>query len=1312
MRQNWRWDINLPQAKITYILAHEEDPRFPRIAGALVSRVDDPKEVFHLMTPLAFCRRWRAIQREIESDAWTKEKAAFWKSTYMRLSRELRQKGEKVRKRETIPLDNFTRDLIATIRESRKNALFSQKELAELMGCSQQYISGVERGREKINLEFLKNFTSITNQPLEHFPWKPVIDTPRQSMPSEVQTSRQKRIYENLSLIGPGLAVFYQDACHLMAERKLGTQTHLVSHCVREIESGMRDVMTMAINKKGDAVQDAVQYCESCGQKIKSDGHQKQILAILGAFEIPSDSPIYRIWIGLAEQPSEEALHKRAYRDALEPPRPVDSAFLSFWNDVEEMLDHVLEKFREKFLDQLKRVDELLAKPHPTKDELTILKKHVANNPVIRRYFFDHCQNPEWLGLLKQGGFFKTPPNREVSQQDGTIQLPYWPQSSYLARMAAVRPAEVAQMIRDIPETDNVSIHERWVDAALAMPAEFSAEWVKKEIVWISNQSYLALLLPEKIGLLMTHLAKGGQGEVALTLGRALLKVFPDPKRASHARRFSLPPEPKALCDGWHYERVVKERVPDLVREVGFPALTLLCDLLKAAIRFSRRSASEGSEDHSYIWRESIEYGDRGYSHGLKNILVSGVRDAAKLLAELNGSEVGNIVQFLEGQGWTVLRRIALHLLKLFPDHAMDVVAARSTDRSLFDDPALRHEYAHLLARCFAMLRSEQQGTILGWIQEGPDAEQLKEARERFAGKRPTDEEAKRHARLWQRDRLAWFKDQLPEDWRHRYESLIAELGEPEHPDLSFHISVGSGPISPKNADELSRMSDPELVDFLKTWKPEEGWMAPSVEGLGRVFSGVVKREPERFSQNALDFKFTHPTYLRSLVSGITDALKEKGRVEWRPVFELCKWVTGQPRDISGKFPGISEDCDPDWGWTRCAIARLLSEGLQKEGIPFDQRNAVWNILFPLTDDPDPTAKRDDDTDPAGLSINSTRGEALHAVVRYALWVRRYLEKSSEGQQKTARGFDEMPEVRNVLETHLDTTKDPSLAIRAVYGQWFPWLVLIDSKWVQENLGKIFPSQKSMRRYYDAAWETYLGFCDVYDNVFSVLRKQYENAVRSLQESQKDKDRHGDPNTKLAEHMMVLYRRGLFRLDDPESIFSQFWKCAPNKLRAYTLEFIGRSLRDTKDEVPPDILQRLQALWESRLNRAKRESDVANHGELSAFGWWFISAKFDDEWAISQLYEAIERTKSIEPDLWVVERLAKLVTQMPEECVKCLELMVIHESTGWGIYSWREAAKEILGKALQTEAAAHAEKVINYLASKNLLEFRELLQKA
>src|SRR6202011_402226 len=111
--------------------------------------------------------------------------------------------------------------------------------------------------------------------------------------------------------------------------------------------------------------------------------------------------------------------------------------------------------------------------------------------------------------------------------------------------------------------------------------------------------------------------------------------------------------------------------------------------------------------------------------------------------------------------------------------------------------------------------------------------------------------------------------------------------------------------------------------------------------------------------------------------------------------------------------------------------------------------------------------------DPLTHSINTARGAAMHSVVRYALWVHRAIEREQAGGDVESN-FVGIPEVRDLLELHLNPQEDPALAVRAVYGQWLPWLALLDRRWVTTHLGTIFPSDPASRTYWDAAWETYI----------------------------------------------------------------------------------------------------------------------------------------------------------------------------------------------------------------------------------------------
>ena len=105
------------------------------------------------------------------------------------------------------------------------------------------------------------------------------------------------------------------------------------------------------------------------------------------------------------------------------------------------------------------------------------------------------------------------------------------------------------------------------------------------------------------------------------------------------------------------------------------------------------------------------------------------------------------------------------------------------------------------------------------------------------------------------------------------------------------------------------------------------------------------------------------------------------------------------------------------------------------------------------------------------------------------------------------------------------------------------------------------------------------------------------------------------------------------------------------------LEFVGRdlySMNATKQAILPDALPRLQVLWERRVKVARQELPPHSSSiELSAFGWWFGSGMFEEDWAISQLEEVLKLKGTLEALHLVIERLVSLSTTMPLPVVKC-----------------------------------------------------------
>jgi hypothetical protein len=369
--------------------------------------------------------------------------------------------------------------------------------------------------------------------------------------------------------------------------------------------------------------------------------------------------------------------------------------------------------------------------------------------------------------------------------------------------------------------------------------------------------------------------------------------------------------------------------------------------------------------------------------------------------------------------------------------------------------------------------------------------------------------------------------------------------------------------------------------------------------------------------------------------------------------------------------------------------------------------------MIPLTDDPFPSPddERGESFDPSFLSINCTRGRALFAVMEYAQWVRDCLNarKSEEDPPVTLYA---LPEVREVLERHLDTDREPTLTIRSVYGQTLSFLAGLDWEWFRANVERIIPFGQNDSQYFNAAWESFMVFNQANDTLLHELIPAYKKAVTDINVARTMRS-PGSPKESLVEHLMAFYWRDNLKFDGEDRLLQDFYALASDALRGHAMWFIGRSASSWDKNVPPEVLERLRNLIERRLTAAEQSTGTtAFTKELAGFGWWFTSDKFGEAWSIQILQRVLRLTKKIDDEMDVAKLLAELSPQYPLECVACLALMVEGDRDRWILVGVEMEAQRTIKAALdcgQPQAVIAARRLVEFLIAIGHYRFRSLL---
>ncbi|WP_323670773.1 hypothetical protein [Candidatus Poriferisodalis multihospitum] len=959
-----------------------------------------------------------------------------------------------------------------------------------------------------------------------------------------------------------------------------------------------------------------------------------------------------------------------------------------------------------------------------------------------RTYFFDRLENPEWIKPLAKRGYFDAPPGPVHDREQSTIRLLPWPEGRYLARMAPFAPDAVLTVLQALPPSDNPLSTQTALRIVGALPDNHFAQLSPKVLEWLEVRMVHRFgdgLGDEAAGTI-SRLARIGRVEMSVRVAKALLRLEPQAKEELpdefEEAASLLRPEPVGQLSDWAYGNAIGQFLPDLVDAAGLEAIKAFSELLNSALRLRSLEGELAEEaNHSYIWRPAVEDHAQNLDHGIASLLVSAVRDAAVRFASTSAEALEAVVIQLE-KATSLHRRIALHVLA-HADGCRALVTERIADRDLFDDSRLRREYAALLRHRFGDAADEARRRYIDWIYTGPDLERFRQLWTASNGSAPTEDDESSYVARWQRDRLSYVADYLPERAAALYRSHVVRYGDAEHPDFLKWTTTDWGPESPVSKDEMVTWPPAKVVDYLRAWRPdaERSYFSASMEDLGRVFKEAVAERTPEFAVVADNLATLDPTYVRHCLDGFQSAIKNGVQFDWEPVLRLMSSVVEHPfEEDSDEFDW---DRDSGWRWARGEVASLIQTGIgdRDNRIPFRFREAVWQILATLMNDPNPSpayeasnianvqvsgphpltdttspayeahvASRTATMGPLTLSMNTNRGKAMRSVMSYALWCRREIADDGTGDES---GFDDMPEVRDLLAKHLNPATDPSMAVRAVYGEYLPWLGLIDEGWVNAHRHDIFPASSEHISLRDAAWKTYICWCQPYDPMFDLLRTEYAAAIERVPSGGgRDLSNSDEADQKLGEHLVTFHWRGQL----PRALLERWFEVANDELAAHSMEFVGRALQNTEGDIAAEVLQRIRDLWDWRCDAIG--DDPEHHPlEASVFAPTFVSSKLDDDWSLATL----ETTLAAGSPDWlghdVIERLAEIATFKPATATRLVLRMLENAANEWDHATWEDPVRSLLiatTDAQDDETRDHRGAIISHYVTRGRYDFTNL----
>jgi hypothetical protein len=1082
--------------------------------------------------------------------------------------------------------------------------------------------------------------------------------------------------------LGPGPAALYRDTCRFF-DGVIGAETasHLAGHLQRELLSAVHDVLLPADYsdpKAGDDPKSVEAVLGALGLPPNTDttklrkalrryfkpqtgGGITKVKIIANALGLPIEHEVVALSRELKQ------LHSIAHRSGLDAPPTLDS-LRETWEHFQRLLSLLLEHFERSYASAYGKIRAAVAA-----HDLPTFRTMVPQNFTTLSYFFERLEGDRWFHIIRQSDILTAPPAGGG-----------WPALTYLNRMAPTHPVEIRDILLAVPATENEFVLMGMIDTAGRLPptdALMALQRIAPDVAALRADSFVPRDFTEAVGKYAAT-----DPDLALTLLRPFLELHSaDEPRGGYLGSREL----TARVDVHTYGDIIEGPLQAVIAAHPDAAVASLVALLDRALMEEYGSPAD---DYSIAWRPAIEPHDQNHEYEPLPHLLDAVRLAAERACISAPERAPDLIHDLSARQWTIFKRLAIHLARVTVPPTSALVREYVLDLQTLTNDEGRHEKHLLVAHAFPHLSSDDQRQFINAILTGsPD----------FEG---DDERREARTRSWKLKRLAWIADYLTEDARRLYEELCGDAEE-IGPSADFDIyttTMWAGPTSPKTTADFAAMPLPNLIEFLRAWVPPSGIMGDTREGVGRELAPAIEQRAEEISESVEQFIGLDPTFVREVIAGLTDAAKNNKALKWESVLSLAAWAVSQPREIAGRSRSGMDD-DPHWGWTRSQIGRLLQQGFMKREtqIPSEHRSLVWNVILPITEDPDPDESKEESNDPLSTAINSTRGVAFEAALAYGAWVRggHFGPSSVEGEP-----FHDMPELRALLVRHLDPEVDSSPAVRAVYGQNLFYIYRLERRWIVDHLDQLFPAM--FPRLADAAWQTYF----VYGRRFSKaiirdLHPQYELAVDSLGAAE---PLYRDYPSQLGLHLLYQYLDADEELS-PNSLLDRFFRNANVDTRTRIVSFIPRCVDEFVERGEEAPIERAEAFWSWRVATSDDGAD------LRGFGLWMPNDRFNPVWRLTQLKLAIDRGGVPLHEHAVIGALPPLAASHPALVLDSIAALIQQAGSYTQIYrfTYRGEIEAILRDALlsaEEGVRTTARELVNTLIAKGFTKLLALLE--
>lgn len=769
----------------------------------------------------------------------------------------------------------------------------------------------------------------------------------------------------------------------------------------------------------------------------------------------------------------------------------------------------------------------------------------IRNDKPIENYFFKKLASTDnpfpWIRHLKERGYLN-PKNNPPPQE-----VPYWNVLGYLENVATQNSKNPSGEITELLLDTINSILDPRIDNHLT----------DRTIVKIIFTLPLEQITDEHFEFIRASLkSKGGTTLIASEIEKTSLQKLIDNEADGLVLKLM-----DVIFEYQEADSEVLDRYSSVMGKFWFnsllkkckPAIAKLCGTEAAGIAISKMRiiTEEGSASRfNRIWIPTIEdHQQTTFTDRYECQMVHFVRD---MFERSEPDQIKAKINNLINEEHPIFKRIAVHTINYHYSDLNELFW--NWKENPLDEDELKHELWELLNDNCSSFTKKDIEKVMRWI----------ESKDYYVPVELRDDNGRKEPLAYQKKEwlLAILKTDDPDVLTsyEKYNKICPT--ELDHPGFDYWSEGGTswGTISPIEKVELLDKSNEEIAEYLITYKEEQGWNKPSIEGLSEILRNSVSENPDKFANDMTPFLTVQRTYQHALLWGLLEAWRTKKDFAWDGILNFTSQIIESDEFWNEKYG------EGSWNyrnWIVSQIADLIKEGTKDDNHAFDAELLphAENILLILVEKTESDLSEMDDIITSVL--NSSKGKIFSAMINYS----RHYARLFRNEQ----GDKWVEAIKEDFDRRLNREVEPSLDVSVILGEYLANLYYLDEDWVKSNINRIFLKDNDV--HWRAAFTGYLfNSSTVYTKLYFLLR---ENGHYAKGLGTHFSDHHIEE--RLVQHICLGYIEEWEKLDDDKSLITKLIKNRNVDQLSAIVSFFWMQ----RDKLTDKIKVKVKPLWKT-----------------------------------------------------------------------------------------------------------------------------------